>query len=340
MAWTVVDGWSGRVWVSEKGKRTFYIRQFRDGKRWDVSTKCSTLRAAMKELERFEQDPAAYRPAGSGEQLVLDDAMIERYASWSRAQTESTDARWLEAKKRYLRWWAEQLDGRPLTSISLSRILDCLDGQVSRKDRIVSIKHLYSWLRQTDQIAASDDPTLDALPVPQGRPEQDTSGESKVITEEDFRAVLPKLPPVIADLCRVMAGTGCHLSEALRLMAGGRVELRQAPALPVLCFRHKGGHIHRVEVTEPVSEAARRLLGAKAPARETVYRAIRRACVEAGVEQWTPGRFRHTFATNAIARGVAPSAVALALGHKGAATSLKWYATTAVAPRVSGGYEG
>src|SRR5438132_8493938 len=99
MSWTTVEGWSGRVWVSETGKRTFYIRQVRDGKRWDVSTKCSTLRGAGKELERFELNPEAYRPLGSGAALVLNDELIESYAKWCREQTESTDDAWLEAKK-------------------------------------------------------------------------------------------------------------------------------------------------------------------------------------------------------------------------------------------------
>jgi integrase len=339
MAWTTVEGWSGRVWVDTKGKRTFYIRQYRDGKRWDVSTKCSTLRGAMAELGRFEQDPSAYRPAGSGEQLVLNQALVERYAQWCLDNTESTDYRWLEAKRRYLAWWTDQLAGKALNTVTLSRLLQCLEGQPSRKDRIVSIKHLYSWLRKTDQLSASDDPTLDALSVPQGKPEQDTTGESKVITEEDFRTTLPKLPAAIADLCRVMAGTGCHLSEALRLMETGSAKDNDPEDGGVIAFRHKGGHIHRVAVADSVLEAAKRLIGAKVPARETVYRAIRAACAAAGVEQWTPGRFRHTFATSAISRGVMPEAVALALGHKGKTTSLKWYATTAVAPRVDGGYE-
>lgn len=333
MAWTTVEGWSGRVWVSKGGKRVFYIRQHRDGKRWDVSTKCSTLRGAVKELERFESDPAGYRPQGTGEQLVLDEAMIERYASWCRENTESQDPRWLEAKKRYLRWWAEQLGGKTLSSVSLSRILDALAGQPSRKDRVVAIKHLYSWLRRTDQLAASDDPTLDTLAVPQSRPEQDTSGESKVIPEADFQAVLPKLPGVVQELVRLMAGTGCHLSEALRLMESGTVDGN------VIGFRHKGGHVHRIEVEPGVAAAARWLIErGSPPARETVYRAIRAACTAAGVEQWTPGRFRHTYATTARQRGVSAADVALALGHTSPATTLSWYATTAVVKGVNGGY--
>lgn len=339
MSWTTVDGWNGRVWVSVSGKRTFYIRQMRDGKHWDVSTKCSTMRAAQKELERFEQDPTSYRPLGAGAQLVLNDDLIDTYAKWCLEHTEATDPRWLEAKKRYLRWWKDQLDYRALPSVKLSLILAKLDGQVARADRIKALKHLFSWLRQTDRISAAGDPTLDALPVPQSKPEQDTSGESKVISEEDFRAVLPLLDSVIADLCRVMAGTGCHLSEALRLMDSGRIESRPEPALPVLCVRHKGGHIHRVEVTKPIAEAAGRVIGKPVLARSTVYHAIERACDAAGVERWSPGRFRHTFATNAVSRGVPAHSVALALGHRGSPTTLRWYATTAIAPRVAGGYE-
>jgi hypothetical protein len=84
MAWENVEGWSGRVWVAENGKRTFYIRQVREGKRWSVSTRCSTLRAALKELERFEMDPQAYRPLGSTPTLVLNEELIERYAKWCK----------------------------------------------------------------------------------------------------------------------------------------------------------------------------------------------------------------------------------------------------------------
>ena len=139
MSWTTVDGWNGRVWVSVSGKRTFYIRQMRDGKHWDVSTKCSTMRAAQKELERFEQDPTSYRPLGAGAQLVLNDDLIDTYAKWCLEHTEATDPRWLEAKKRYLRWWKDQLDYRALPSVKLSLILAKLDGQVARADRIKAL---------------------------------------------------------------------------------------------------------------------------------------------------------------------------------------------------------
>lgn len=338
MAWTTVEGWSGRVWVSAKGKRTFFIRAVMNGKKYGISTGCSTLRAALGELGKFERDPDSYgRPRSS---VVLNQALIDAYEKWCLEQTDVIDLNWLKAKRRHLLWWGECFDLRPLSNIKLAHILSCLDGQSSRADRIKSIKHLYSWLRQTDRISRDQDPTLDALPVPQSQPEQDATGESKAIDEDDFRKVLPLLPPFVADGCVVQSGTGCHVTEVLRLSKSGRVEERGGSA-PAIHFLHKGKHIHRLEVPREVADAAKRLIAAKdnAPTRDGYYKAIARACVKAGVEPWTPGRFRHTFATNAIARGVPPHAVALALGHRGSPTTLKWYATTAVVPMVAGGYD-
>jgi integrase len=336
MSWATVDGWPGRVWVSKNSKRTFYIRQVRDGRRWSISTGCSTLKAAMKELEKFDQSPGAYLPPRERRSVVLSDDMLVRYSKWCAEVAENTDPNWIAQKERYLRWWMEVFDGRPLNVVKLSALLEALDGQASRKNRIIAIKHLYAWLRQTDQIQAHEDPTLDTLPVPQSKPEQDVRG-CKVIAEADFRAVLPLLPPVVADVCRVLAGTGSHVSEILRFAREGRIEERSGAR--VMCFVHKGGHVHRVEVSPAIAEAAGRLLAVEAPTRDAIYWAVASACEKAGVDAWTPGRFRHTFATNAINRGVPPHVVALSLGHKGALTTLRWYATTAVAPRVEGGYE-
>lgn len=64
------------------------------------------------------------------------------------------------------------------------------------------------------------------------------------------------------------------------------------------------------------------------------YEAIRAACALCDVPAWTPGRFRHTLATRAVEAGEDPAAVAAYLGHKSPATTRRFYATLAVAPRV------
>lgn len=332
MAWTNVEGWHhGRVWRGADGKPVFYIRKRRGAKVYNVSTKCSTLRAALRELDRWELDPEHYSPAGSEDQLVLNDTLIDRYALWCEASTKSRDARWREAKRRYLAWWSEKLAGRNLKTLQLSVIHEALVGASDLAKRIIAIKHLYTYLRTTGQLGAAQDPTLDALPVPQSTPSQDGPGGSKVIPQADFTAALALLPEPYADACRMMAGTGCHLSEVIRFASEGTIE---AGPPAILGFLHKGGHHHRIPVEPEVVEAAKRIRARPPLARETTYKAIRRACRDAKVDAWTPGRFRATFATRAIEAGYTPPQVALYLGHKSQATTLGWYATTAVPQQV------
>lgn len=324
MSWTKEAAWTaGPVWVDAEGRKTYYIRQRRGAKRYHVTTKARTVRGAMRELERFEKDPEAYRPAGSEEALLLTPALIARYRSW--CESKPHDPRWLRAKELHLDWWQFELDGKDLARVTLTQILEALEGSRDRAKRIVTIKHLYAYLRQTDQLDAGDDPTLDALPVPQAKSSQDERG-SKVIDDAAYEAVLPLLPAPVADACRIMRATGIHLSEVARMRVEGEV----------LTVAHKGGHDHRMAVDAEVAAAARRLLGAKLPSRNVFYRHVKAACEKANVEPWTPGRFRHSFATRAVAGGANPQAVALYLGHRSAATTLKWYSTTAVAPMVNG----
>jgi integrase len=329
--WELVEGWPGRVWIDARGVKTFHIRASRGGKRYDVSTRCRTLRAAMAELARFEADPDAYRAKGKETRATLTPALIERYRLWCEAKAPM-DLRWLHIKTKHLGWWAEQLRGRPLDAVTLADIQRALAPISWKRDRIVALKHLYAFLRAQGLVEASDDPTLHgALPTPSTKPAQDT-GPSKVIGEQDFRKVLPLLPAITADIVRVQAGTGLHLTEVLR-----GLKIEEPDVLVVL---HKGGHVHRVQVPAQVVEAVKRLVAVgqrRIPGKETVYRHVREACAAAKVTPWTPGRFRHTFATRAVARGVNPQAVALALGHRSSATTLRWYSTTAVAPRVDGG---
>lgn len=341
MPFVKADGWSGRVWVDARGTRTYYIREVRGGKRHQFSTECSTLRAAMKEYDKFDAAPDGYTPPSQRARLVLDDDLVERYEAWCKTDTAATDPEHLRSKVRYLGWWQEQLAGRTLNALRLADILLPLHGLPARRARIVAIKHLYTYLRRTDRIKAGDDPTLASLSVPPTAPQQDTSGLSKVIPEADYRAVLLLLPLHIAQACRIMATTGCHLTEVIRLIKSGTVEVG-AGETDVLGFIHKGGHVHRVAVPFYIGEAARALKarGPQGLSRRAVYENVKKACEQAGVPPWTPGRFRHTVATNAIEAGVSPADMALRLGHTGAATGLKWYATTAVAPMLaSGSYE-
>ena len=52
MAFSNMSGWPGRVWTEQHRQEDFYIRRMRNGKQYGVSTRCSTLRAALREFRR------------------------------------------------------------------------------------------------------------------------------------------------------------------------------------------------------------------------------------------------------------------------------------------------
>jgi len=59
------ETWEGGfVRSGAKGRKVYVIHRMIDGRNYKVSTRASTLRAAMEQLKRFETDPENYNPAG------------------------------------------------------------------------------------------------------------------------------------------------------------------------------------------------------------------------------------------------------------------------------------
>jgi integrase len=341
MPW--IDDWEGgRVWRGKDGRKTYFIRRRVAGKLYEVSTRCHAASSALEHLKRFEADPDGYDPtsAAGGEAIVLDKELIEKFLAWSKHEKDNTED-WVRKQKRFLRWWADKLELRDLRRVDLaSHVIPALDGATSRKHRIEALKALYGWLRKVRHILKpSEDPTLDALAVPQSRPEQWT--RSKVIPLADHEAAVAHLAPIHRDRLTVLAGTGWHTTELLRFAAGGLVSSlpphasRDHGAVALLeCPRRKSGHFMRTAVTEEVAAAARRVLAHGSYSDPKFREAIVSACKAAGIKPFSPGRYRHTVATWAEEAGAAPEAVAAHLWHASQDTTDRFYATHAVRPKV------
>src|SRR5216684_3817779 len=54
----------GYVRKDERGREVYTIRRMINGKRYDVSTRAHTERAALEQLKRFEADPEGYDARG------------------------------------------------------------------------------------------------------------------------------------------------------------------------------------------------------------------------------------------------------------------------------------
>lgn len=327
--------WPGGFYrLDAKGRKVYVIRRMVAGVRYEVSTRCTTLRAAMKELERFEADPPAYRPGGDPHGAIyLDAQLVARFLREHAGNSRP----WLGRQRSLLAWWSGHLRGVDLRKATLrDHIQPALDstGGKGIAPRVVVIKRLYSWLRERDEIEAAQDPTLGKLKVPQARVAQAT--QSKVIPREHYEAARSHLIGAYRDALDLLAGTGWHTTEVERFARGGTIEPYRGPdpeAAAVLQTLHKSGAPHRTAVTQEVAEAARRLREHGGISLSRFHRAVLAACDAAGIPRFRPGWFRHTIATLATEAGY-DMQVSRFLGHRSATTTRRHYATLATPPRV------
>jgi integrase len=332
----------GRIWEDKDGRRTYVVRRQIGGRRYEVSTRCSRLRSALTQLERFEANPDGYDPGvPAGEALRLSAELAKLYLAWSAAPEreggKGNGRGWVLQQRAYLAWWASQLKARDLRALSLrDHIIPALDGVPGRRHRVEVLKAFFSWLRRERHLVSrAEDVTLDLL-VPARRPEQ--WRRPKAIPRAHYLRALAALAPTHRDALTLLDETGWHVSELVRFVRDGSLEAmppgRVDAAAVIICPQRKSGEMQRTAIGPEAQAAAQRLRDKGTFSVGRFYEAVRAACEKTGIEPFTPGRCRHTLATRAIEAGADPAAVSAYLGHKSAATTRRFYATLAVPPRV------
>lgn len=325
-----IGEWEGGYVAQSRGRQVYVIRRRIDGRQFEVSTRATTLRAALEHLKRFEANPAAYSPHGIASPLTkggvrLTDAMIDTRIDQMNAAKATV--KWMQNTRRYLRWWQGKLVKRDLRTLTLLDLTALIQGTSARNTKIRVLKKLYSTLRRQGLIDRRDDPTLDLQPDPQ-RPAQ-WAGRVRAISLDVFHKTYAKVKnPQIRDALTVMVNTGLHITELRRLTDGhGYVDAT------TICVIHKAGRQHRIEVEPEVSAAATRLVKAGTLSESTYAHVVTQACKDAGVPKWGPGSLRHTYATLMHEAGVDPAQIASYLGHVAASTTRRFYSSLAKTPR-------
>ncbi len=326
----------GRILVDSDGRDVYQIRKQINGKRYEVSTRCHSTKAAHEQLKRFEADPEGYMPSGlSSNRLVLDEALRDEFLAWSELEKKNTKT-WVGQQRLYLTWWMEKIGSHDLHKMTLDHILPHLADPSAKSSKISVLKVFYTWLVKVKRaLKPAQDPTFRALESIQAKPAQ--WKKSKVIKPEDYRLVLEALEGHWRDGLEVLAGTGWHVTELVRFVISGDVEKHQKVENSVVltCPATKGGEVLRTAVSLEVGAAGRRLRKRGAFDRDKFDDAVKEASEKAGVKPHiTPGRFRHSVATWAINNGADPAQVAAFLGHKSPRTTRKFYATHAVPVKV------
>jgi hypothetical protein len=323
----------GYVHTQADGRDVFVIEREVRGKRFHVSTRTHSLRAAMKHLERFEADPRGYRPEGvAGEEaLTISAELLDGFYEWQRAK--GTTRKHAKEVGHRLGAWMEDLAGVDLRRMSLrDHVIPALDARKTmRGARISSLKAFMGWLRKERHLLTSaQDCTLD-LPVPQAIPEKRI--RRKAVPLETLQAVLPCLAPPYADALTVVAATGWHWTELARFIkepASEIVYARRGDTLAVLVTLHKGREYTRVPVKDPDVLAAAERLRQRGRVPKKHNDALRAACRAAGVAEFKWGVMRHTAGTLFVEMGASGLAASEYLGHKDKRTFKRFYEDVAI----------
>jgi hypothetical protein len=326
----------GYIHKDARGRDVYVIRQQVNGKRYEVSTRTFSIRAALEQLKRFQGDPQGYDPRGEvgSAPIYLDLEQAKQYLAYSRNERQNTRA-WVTKQRAILSWWAEQLKGIDLRGASVrDSILPALDRAAGKAHKVAVLKALYTWLRrERREITLAEDATAGGgltMPLPR---KQHGSGP-KAVPREHVELAREHLVGGWVDALDLQSATGWHVTEVQRFTTAGEIEPPTAAQkahgiAAVLVVEHKSGDQHRTAVDAKTLAAAKRLRERGGFAISWYHRAVKSACKAAGIKPFGPGVMRHSVATWAVNAGADLAAVSTFLGHRSSRTTKKFYATHA-----------
>lgn len=318
----------------------FVIERRIRGVKFHFSTHATTLRAAMKQLERFEMDPHGYKPEGEVEPdaLVMTEQLIDEFHEWHLLKVSRP---WALNVRCLLIDWSNDLRGADLRHLDL---LEDLKPHLKRHPRQAhhrakSLKVFFTWLRQErGLVTRAQDATLD-LPIPVLKPAQD-SGHRKAVPWKVVVAAAQHLPQRTRDVLELLAATGWHVNEVRRFAVDGTIRERNAADAPevvaMLGTRHKSGRVHFTAVVhEQHLEVAKRIRAVGHVIDNGALRKhLKKACAKAGVDYFAMGQLRHSVATWLTQAGVAVADTSRFLGHQSATTTRRHYIDSQTAALV------
>lgn len=317
----------------------FVIERRIGGRKFHFSTHATTLRAALKHLERFEADPEAYNPRGAAKALalVLDESLIDQFHVWHLKQVSRE---WALNQRAVLIDWANHLRGADLRKLSLvADLKPHVRGKGQAHHRVKAIRTLFGWLRtERGLISRAEDITLDfVIPTIQASQE---SGESKAVPFDAVAVVAQHLAPHVRDVLELLAATGWHVAEVRRFAVNGTIRERvasdSAETLAVIGTKQKSGRKHFTALVraEPLAAARRIRERGHVIDKGRLRKHMVRACADAKVPTFHLGQLRHSVATWLRQAGVPDAQIAAYLGHRSQATTTRHYIDHQVAALV------
>jgi integrase len=234
-------------------------------------------------------------------------AMVQKFLD--RPRKESTQRFYKSHLKLFTRH-VGTLRVCDLRARHLTELLDRYPGANYRHNIARAAKTCFKWLADNEHIAASP---FNRVPTP---PAQSRNDEA-YLTPEQWAKIIESVEGDLRDILEYLRETGCRPQEARRLEARHVEELRCVLSKG----ESKGGQVQRVIHLDDRAAAICRRLSLKHPTgplfrdgrgRPWTAKTLSAGCRALG---FTPYQIRHTFATEAIIRGVDLQTIAVLMGH-------------------------
>jgi hypothetical protein len=341
----------GYIRWGKKGP-TYVIDRWLDGRRYHLSTKRRTERAALDELAAFEQDPPGYRPgrksraavSGRTECIINADAVLD-YRRWMETRPRPAERPHVLQHRGRLEEWLVFYNGRDVRDVPLREVSAFLAGKKNLTMRIQALKSFCKWLRTVKfTLTRNEDVSLD-LQTPTARATKDS--RRVVVEPERIAAVLPHLPDVTRDVMILRLGTGWHVEEVRRFAREGRITRTPGksvylatpngplatPLLAVLGVQQrKAGVFTRTPIihAEHLAAAERLKERGATPHRVTIARHTKDACKKAGVEPFWNWHIRHSVVSHAMDGGARLEDASTFVDHFGVDVTRRHYAQHAL----------
>lgn len=333
----------GFIRTTTRGKPVYVIEKRIGGRLFKVSTRCHTEDAAMKELRRFEADPAGYRPGEAG--LTLTKELILEHVDWQMAPAPlgaGNSREWALSCGNLLGGWLVALAGRDLRRVSATDIKAALKTwSTSLPARVVVLKGLYSWLRKEKGLLKHHEDPMPDVTIPERKAAKETATGHRDHDFAKVKRVWKAMRPDVRDIYELLAALGWHLADLRRFVEGG--EIRKDPTgkhLATLVTFHKLKEDAVAGITEARHLALAKKLRAEGRmlSNSTLAVQVRKANRRAGVPESERfaylGDMRHSFSTWAIEDGHDMAEVAKHNNHRTEAMLRRHYVRHAV-PRAT-----
>ena len=288
-------------------------------------------KAAQEAWHRLMANVSVPKPSQTeNPQATTAKSVVDGFLADARVRVKANT---LAAYVGLLKPFVEHFGEVPATELTATKLIAFTHrpawGSSHRHNLIGAVATAFKWAMEAGLIAHNP---LHAVK----RPAKASRGTKAVVDEETHLRLLNAATPSLRLLLTLLHETGARPSELSRLTASD-LDLKNGVVLlcdhktadssgkpRLIILTQTAKELLAAKVAEfPTGELLRNARGSKWT-KDGIGLAVRRACQKAGVSAIAYG-YRHTYATNALAKGVPDATVAALLGHSSTAMLHKHY---------------